>query len=212
MSVVESTSPDGPGSAFGGRVRLRRFAALMVPAALAGAVLVAMTAEGAIGAQFSISGIPFVVSANQLQGTGFEQFGELDQVAAGSPNLSDTGGQAVIMVSAIKNAQLTNLCQSVSLGGIFLVLRAGSGSSPVQATDLVVDSTQLSGNATFTSIQIGQDASTPTAVPGVTGPLGDFGQQADSVTIDNLRQTNYATTASTFTLPGLSMSFQSKGC
>ncbi|HEV2640347.1 MAG TPA: hypothetical protein VGX23_34760 [Actinocrinis sp.] len=28
MSVAESTSPDGPGSAFGGRVRLRRFAAL----------------------------------------------------------------------------------------------------------------------------------------------------------------------------------------
>ena len=212
MSAIESTVPHGPGPSRQGRVRLRRFSALMLPAALAGAVLIVLTAEGAIGAQFSISGIPFVVTANQLQGTGFEQFGALDQVAPGSPNLSDTGGQAVVVVSAIQTAKLTNLCQSVSLGGIFLVLKAGSGSSPVQATNLVVDSTQLSGDASFNQIDIGQDASTMTDVPGVTGPLGDFGQQAASVTINNLRQTNYATTASTFTLPGLSMSFKNKGC
>ncbi|HEU5332359.1 MAG TPA: DUF6230 family protein, partial [Actinocrinis sp.] len=75
-----------------------------------------------------------------------------------------------------------------------------------------VDSDQLSGDAQFTNIAIGQDASTLTEVPGVTGPLGDFGQQADHVTIDNLRQDNYATTAASFTLPGLSMSFSSNGC
>lgn len=184
----------------------------MVPAALAGAVLVALTAEGAIGAQFSISGIPFVITANQMQGNGFEQYGLLDNVAPGSPNLSDEGGQAVVIVSAIKDATLTNLCQSVSLGGIYLVLHAGTGSTPVKATDLVADSTQLSGDASFNNIAIGQDASTLTEVPGSVGPIGDFGQQADTVTINNLKQTNYATTASTFTLPGLSMSFKSKGC
>ena len=30
--------------------------------------------------------------------------------------------------------------------------------------------------------------------------------------IDNVRQDSYATTASTFSLPNLSMSFQNKGC
>jgi Family of unknown function (DUF6230) len=212
MSAIESVAPDGPGQSGPGRVRLRRFSALMIPAALAGAVLVALTAEGAIGAQFSISGIPFVISADQMQGDGFEQFGLLDNTAPGSPNLTDEGGQAVVMVSAIHSATLTDLCQSVSLGGIYLVLRAGSGSTPVKATDLVADSTQMSGDATFDNIQIGRDASTLTEVQGVTGPLGDFGQQSDTVTINNLRQTNYATTASTFTLPGLSMSFKNKGC
>lgn len=212
MSAIESTAPGGPGPSAQGRVRLRRFSALMLPAAVAGGTLVALTAQGAIGAQFAISGIPFTITAHQLQGTGFEQFGSLDETASGSPNLTDTGGQELVMVSAIHSAQLTDLCQSINLGGIYLVLTAGSGSTPVKATNLVVDSTQLSGDADFGNISIGQDASTMTEVPGVTGPLGDFGQQADTVTINNLMQTNYATTASTFTLPGLSMSFENNGC
>jgi hypothetical protein len=192
-------------------VRWRRFAAVMIPATAAGGVLVALTAQGVLAAQFSISGIAFTVTADKLDGTGFEQFGSLDNTAPGSPNLTATGGQQIVMVSAIQSAQLTNLCQSVNLGAINLVLRAG-GSTPVQATNLVVDSDQLSGDASFTNISIGQDASTLSEVPGVTGPLGDFGQQSDHVTINNLRQDNYATTAASFTLPGLSMSFQSNGC
>jgi len=212
MSAAKSVPPSRNDPSDQGRVRLRRFSALMLPAAAAGATLIVLTAQGALAAQFSISGIPFTVTANQLQGTGFEQFGALDQTAPGSPNLKSTGGQALVVVSAIKNATLTNLCQSVSIGGVYLILRAGSGSTPVSADDLVVDSTQLSGDAQFDTLAIGQDASTLNTVPGVTGPLGDFGQQAGSVTINNLRQDNYATTAATFTLPGLSMSFQKTGC
>jgi hypothetical protein len=71
----------------------------------------------------------------------------------------------------------------------------------------VVDADRLSGNASFTHMQIGQDAGTLNEVPGVTGPAGAFGQEADTVTIDNLRQHAYATTAGTFTLPGFSLSF-----
>jgi Family of unknown function (DUF6230) len=206
-----ASPPAAPSSSRQGRVRWRRFAAVMIPATAAGGVLVVLTAQGVLAAQFAISGIAFTVTADKLDGTGFEQFGALDNTAPGSPNLQSTGGQQLVMVSAIQSAQLTNLCQSVSLGGIDLVLRAG-GSKPVQATTLVVDSDQLSGDASFSNINIGQDASTLSTVPGVTGPLGDFGQQADHVTIDNLRQDNYATTAASFTLPGLSMSFQSNGC
>ena len=53
----------------------------------------------------------------------------------------------------------------------------------------------LSGDATFGNIVIGQDAGTLNEVPGVAGPSGGFGQQADTVTIDNLRQNTWLTTA-----------------
>jgi hypothetical protein len=195
-----------------GRVRLRRFAALAVPATLAGGALVVLTAQGVIAAQFSISGMPFTVTADKLTGTGLEQYGAIDNVAAGSPNLASTNGQELVFVSAIKQAELTNLCQSVSIGFANLVIRAGQGSTPVQATNLVVDSDTLTGDASFTNLSVDQDASTLDEVPGVAGPLGTFGQQADAVEIDNLRQDNWATTASSFTLPGLSISFSSNGC
>jgi len=176
------------------------------------AVLVTLTAQGVLAAEFSISGMPFVVTATQLKGSHFEQFAVLDNMAANSPNAGDTGGQMVLIVSAIQDADLQNLCQSVSLGGEYLKLTAGTGSSHVTASYMVVDSSEMSGDADFNNIQIGQDASTLTQIHGVTGPLGVFGQQADSVTITNLRQTNYATTAGAFHLPGLSMRFSSTGC
>jgi Family of unknown function (DUF6230) len=202
------STPSVPG--LRGRVRLRRAAMMGVPAAAAAAVLVVLTAQGAIAAQFSISGMPFTVTATQLQGTGFEQYGGLDNMIPGSPNAGDTGGQEVVVVSAIKDATLTHLCQSVDLGGIDLVINAGNG-TPVSAHDLVTDSSSISGDASFKNIEIGGDASTFTKGDS-KGPEGVFGQQADTVTIDNLRQDNYATTAAAFKLPGLHLGFKSKGC
>ncbi len=194
-----------------GRVRLRRTALMGVPAAAAAAALVVLTAQGAIAAQFAISGMPFTVSADQLSGNGFEQYGGLDNMIPNSPNAGDTGGQELVMVSAIKDATLTRLCQSVDLGGINLVINAGGGAVKVTAHDLVTDSTQISGDASFGNIDIGGDASTFTKGDS-KGPEGVFGQQADTVVINHLRQTNYATTAAAFKLPGLHMSFNSKGC
>ncbi|WP_246507697.1 DUF6230 family protein [Actinocrinis puniceicyclus] len=46
----------------------------------------------------------------------------------------------------------------------------------------------------------------------LAGPLGDFAQQPRTVDISNLRQDGYATTAASFSLPGLSMSSQNSGC
>ncbi|MFF4269674.1 DUF6230 family protein [Streptomyces sp. NPDC001536] len=194
-----------------GRVRARRAAVMAVPATLVAATLAVLTAEGALGVQFAISGMPFTVTAKELNGTGFEQFGGLDNMAPGSPNEGDTGGQVLVVTSAIKNATLDSLCQSVDLGGTNLLIKAGSGSQKVQATDLTTDSTQLSGDADFTNIEIGNDASTLTKA-GVKGPIGVFSQQSDTVHIANLRQTNYATTAAVFKLPGLKLSFSSSGC
>ncbi|MEU6347755.1 DUF6230 family protein [Streptomyces sp. NPDC047072] len=205
-------SPEsGPRPARRGRVRGRRAAIMAVPAVAITAGLAILTAEGALGVQFAISGMPFTVTATELKGTGFEQFGGLDNMADNSPNAGDTGGQVLVMTSAIKSATLTKLCQSVDLGGTNLLIKAGQGDKKVEATDLTTDSTELSGDASFDNIEIGNDASTLTKA-GVKGPLGVFSQQADTVYIANLRQTNYATTAGVFKLPGLKMSFSSSGC
>lgn len=210
MSSANPAGTTKPAAAVG-RVRLRRFAALAVPATVAGGALVVLTAQGVLAAQFAISGMPFTVTATQLTGYGLEQYGGIDNTAPGSPNLADQNGQQPVFISAIRSAQLQNLCQSVSLGFVNLVIRAGS-STPVSASNLIVDSDQLTGDASFTNLNVDQDASTLTEDPGVTGPLGTFGQQADKVVIKNLRQNNWATTASTFTLPGMSIGFSGSGC
>ena len=69
----------------------------------------------------------------------------------------------------------------------------------------------ITGDASFNNIEIGNDASTLTKA-GVKGPAGVFSQQADTVHIDNLRPTNYATTAGVFKLPGLKLRFSDSGC
>ncbi|MFF3613273.1 DUF6230 family protein [Streptomyces sp. NPDC002580] len=194
-----------------GRVRLRRAAVMALPATAVAAGLMVLTAQGALGVQFAISGMAFTVTATELNGTGFEQFGGLDNMAEDSPNAGDTGGQVLIVTSAIRNATLDHLCQSVDLGGTNLLITAGTGANKVQASHLTTDSTELSGDASFDNIEIGNDASTLDKA-GVQGPKGVFSQQADTVRIANLRQTNYATTAAVFKLPGLKLRFSEQGC
>lgn len=183
-----------------GRTRWRRFAVVTVPAVAAvGAILVGM-ANGAIAASFAVSGSTFKVSADLLDGTGFVQYGGVVHDKAGHLH--------PVAVSAIKSAKLTKLCQSVvAPGGISLVIRAGADpDNPVTATDLLIDMTQLSGDASFTNISIGQDASTLDKVPGLpVGQAGGFGQQADHVKITGLRQVAWATSAGTFNLNGLDL-------
>ncbi|WP_328847164.1 DUF6230 family protein [Streptomyces sp. NBC_00258] len=211
VSESGSISENPEGSERRGRVRLRRAAVMAVPATAVAAGLMILTAQGALGVQFAISGMPFTVTATNLDGEGFAQFGGLDQMAPGSPNEGDTGGQVLVVVSAIKKATLTKLCQSVDLGGTNLLIRAGEGKTPVSAVNLTTDSTELSGDAAFDNIEIGNDASTLDKSH-TRGPKGVFSQQADTVHIGNLRQTNYATTAAVFKLPGLKLSFSDKGC
>ncbi|MFJ8079969.1 DUF6230 family protein [Streptomyces sp. NPDC096205] len=194
-----------------GRVRLRRAAVPAVVAVAGVATLAILTAQGALGVQFAISGMPFTVTASSLDGTGFAQFGGLDNMAEGSPNEGDTGGQVLVVTSVIDDATLTDLCQSVDLGGTNLLIKAGWGKEKVTASNLTTDSTQLTGDAAFRNIEIGNDASTLDKVR-TKGPIGVFSQQADTVHIDDLRQTNYATTAAVFRLPGLKLGFSESGC
>ena len=186
-----------------GRVRWKRFALVMVPSAIVAAALIGLTAEGAIGANISVSGQEFTVTANQLSGTGFEQFGST--VKSGDK-------QIPVAESAIRSAKLTNLCQAVKIGSVTLLLRAGRSSGhPVSASNLIVDASSLSGDATFNNIAIGQDAGTLNQVPGTTGTPGTFGEQADTVLINHLVQNTWLTTAGTFTLPGLSLKISTSG-
>ncbi|MQS10943.1 cholesterol esterase [Streptomyces kaniharaensis] len=210
-AAAAAEAPDTPPGPRRGRVRLKRTALMAVPAVVAGGVLMTLTAQGVLAANFAISGMPFTITADKLDGKGFEQFGSLDHMIPKSPNQGNTGGQVLVAVSAIKNAEITNLCQSVDLGGINLVIHAGDAGTPVSAQDLTTDSDLLSGDASFNNIEIGGDASTYTKA-GVKGNPGVFGQQADTVTMTHVRQHNYASTAVQFKLPNLKLSFSSKGC
>jgi hypothetical protein len=194
-----------PGGRAAGGTRWRRFAVLAGPALAVAVLLVVLTARSLLAVSFSLSGTPFVVTARELRGQGFEQFGVQDHSVLNV--LPGHASQIVLTANAIRTATLTDLCQSVSLFGLTLRITAGTGATPVRATGLVVDADQLSGNARFTHINIGQDASTLNQVPGVRGTAGGFGEQAATVTITNLRQHAYATTAGTFTLPNFNLRF-----
>jgi hypothetical protein len=188
MSVSKSSSSAR------GKINWRRFAIVAVPAIAVAGTLVGLTVQGALASSISVSGQEFTITANQLAGTGFAQYGsEL-------PN--SKGGQTPVIVSSIKNATMTNLCQSVTVLGMTVHLTAGGGSSPVSASNLVVDANdQTASSAVFTNLSIGQDAGT------LGGPAGTFGEAADQVTINNLVQHTWYTTAGTFTLPNLSLGF-----
>ncbi|MEU4114813.1 DUF6230 family protein [Kitasatospora sp. NPDC028055] len=212
-AAAAAETPQTPTGRRRGRVRMKRSALMAVPAVAVGGILMTLTAQGVLAAQFSISGMPFTITADKLDGEGFAQFGSLDSMIPDSPNAGSTGGQVLVAVSAIKTAQITNLCQSVDLGGVNLVIHAGDKGTPVSASDLTTDSDLLSGDAEFKNIEIGGDASTYTkAGPVGKGQPGVFGQQADHVTLSNLNQHNYASTAVGFKLPNLRLSFSSKGC
>ena len=88
-----------------------------------------------------------------------------------------------------------------------MVITAGNGTTPASATNLVVYADRFSGNASFKHLTLGRDASTLNAVPGVRGPTGGFSLRASTVTISDLRQHAFATTAGTFTLPGFRLRF-----
>lgn len=183
-----------------GRVRWRRFAAMMVPAtAAAGAILFGMS-TGAIASDITVSGQTFKIGADRLEGDGFTQYGG---VVKEKGKDGKSGAVRPVALSEIRSADLYNLCQSVraDLPGmpVVLTINAGEGKQPAHADDLLIAMDSLDGNATFTTIKIGRDATdlNPTA------QKGSFGQSADHVTITDLKQVSRYTTAATFNLVGL---------
>jgi hypothetical protein len=187
-----------------GRVRWRRFAITLIPAIALAVLLMLLSTEAVLAVSFSISGEPFTVTASLLKGYGFEQFPVVDHSVVN--DLPGGSSQVSLEATAIRYAEITDLCQSVRIGPLSMVIKAGNGGTPVTATDLVVDADRFYGRkAKFTHLSQGEDASELNQVPGVRGPAGAFALQAATVTITGLRQHAYATTAGTFTLPGFSL-------
>jgi len=191
---------DAQGSLVQGRTRWRRFAAVMVPSAVAVGAIVFGMANGAIAASFAVSGSSFKVSAGTLDGTGFVQYGGIAQEKNGTIH--------PVAVAGIPSATITNLCQSVVVPGtpFSVILRAGANGTPATATNLSFDLTSLQADATFTNINIGQDASTLSAAgPDAHGQAGGFGQQASHITLTNVKQVAWSASAGTFNLNGLDL-------
>jgi hypothetical protein len=192
---------EAQGDAAVGRVNWRRFAiAAGIPAVVAAGMLFGI-ANGAFAASFAVSGQAFKISADRLEGEGFAQYGSV---------VTDAKDNDIpVAVSGIKSAKLYDLCQSVRVGDAPLSLTITAGGDPQKpaaATDLVIGVKDLRGDARFTNIAIGQDASTLTKGGAeANGAVGQFGQQADDVVITGLRQTAVSTTAGTFTLNGLQL-------
>lgn len=200
MTFVGDTAP-----ARLGRVRWRRFAIILIPATALVVMLFVLVSQSVLAVSISISGQPFNVTARLLKGKGFEQFGVLQHSATN--DLPGHSNQIVLAATAIKSATISHLCQSVNVLGVPMVITAGNGRTPVVATDLVVYADRFSGNASFRHLTLGRDASTLHEVPGVRGPAGGFSMHATTVTISDLHQHAFATTAATFTLPGFRLRF-----
>ncbi|OIJ98581.1 DUF6230 family protein [Streptomyces colonosanans] len=195
-----------------GGTRWKRFAVVMVPSVAATAAIGVALAQGALAASFSVSGQSFKVTADRLDGTGFSQYGAIDS----GYTLDGQKTAHPVAVSGFKSASIQNMCQSVVtpdiplIGSVSLTLKAGGNGTPVQADNLYIDVANLDADATFRGLDIGVAVKDASKGPGMAkgeqaNPFG-FAQQADSVTLKNVKQTAWATTAGTFKLSGLKMS------
>ncbi|MEO3749706.1 DUF6230 family protein [Streptomyces sp. B6B3] len=191
-----------------GGTRWRRFGLVMVPSVAASAAIGVAIAQGALAASFSVSGQEFKVSAGRLEGEGFVQYGTV-VAPAGSES------HEPVAVSAFDSAEITDLCQSVVipgvpfLGEVTVKITAGTDpDNPVTAENLFIDVSQLDADAVFTNIDIGVSVDDTTKGPDPSGNVlaGSFAQQADSVTLTDIEQTAWATSAGTFRLSNLSLS------
>ncbi|MFG3657501.1 DUF6230 family protein [Streptomyces sp. NPDC047706] len=201
-----------------GGTRWKRFAVVMVPSVAATACIGVALAQGALAASFSVSGQSFKVKAKELNGTGFSQYGAIDE------GYTLTGDKAhhPVAVSVFETARIENMCQSVVtpgipfIGSVTLKLTAGESSDAKQqvtADNLYIDVADLGADAQFRNIDIGVAAGEISRGPGMkkseiaqkkANPYG-FAQQAESAKLTDVKQTAWATTAGTFTLPGLKM-------
>lgn len=200
---------DNSGAQVLGRTSWKRLGIVMVPTVVAAGALTVAMANGAIAASFAVSGQQFEISAGTLTGNGFVNYGAVDAKKDGTP--------IPLAVSAFSSADITDLCQSVVtdlpvIGKVTLTIKAGNHGTPVHADNLVIDMTQLDANsATFTNINIGQDASTlGGSATGAVGQQGFFGQQAEKAALTGVQQVAYSTNAGSFQLHDMSMSV-SKG-
>ncbi|SHG03797.1 DUF6230 family protein [Streptoalloteichus hindustanus] len=185
----------------GGRTRWLRFGAVLGGGLVASGVLVMGISQGALAASFTVSGTSFKASADKMVGHGYAQYGSVDKSADGKVH--------PVAVNAIGKASLDNFCQSVVipgipvLGDVSMRITAG-GAGGMKADNLLLNAESLNGSLTLTNAEVGRDAGTLDKGPG-KGQPGSFGIQADTVTVNNLKQTAWSTTASTLQFNGMNL-------
>ncbi|MFG2721478.1 DUF6230 family protein [Streptomyces sp. NPDC048416] len=181
----------------------RRFALVATIAAVLGVAVVGTTTAVALPVSFAVAGRSFQVSAERLHGVGAVQFAAFAQDSTGSPR--------PVAIAGINSARITRLCQSsvvhTPLGAITLTIRSDDD-EPVTARNLVLDLDHLDGDLRFGHAQLGRDAATLDAVPGVHGTSGAYGQQAQTLDIDQMQLTSWSVTAGSFDLRGAHMAVQ----
>ncbi|WP_327180805.1 DUF6230 family protein [Streptomyces sp. NBC_01334] len=191
-----------------GRTHWRRSALMFVPCTLAVGALGIALAEGAIAASFAVSGTAFKVSASEVTARGVSSFP------------SSIGGSAddakPVLLAAVKDGTVSDVCVSLKqklplVGEISMLVHSGAD-KPLAGTNLVVNADALTGGGgKVTGVEAGRDASTLTGAPGVTGPQGVFGVQADSAVAHDLRSTAYSANGGTLTLEKLEIEFSRSG-
>ncbi|WP_405632563.1 DUF6230 family protein [Streptomyces sp. NBC_00016] len=196
------------GNADEGRTHWRRSALMFVPCTLAVGALGIALAEGAIAASFAVSGTAFKVSASEVTAQGVSSFP------------STIGGSAddakPVLLAAVKDGTVSDVCVSLKqklplVGEISMLVHSGAD-KPLAGTDLVVNADALTGGGgKVTGVEAGRDASTLTGAPGVTGPKGVFGVQADTAVAHDLRSTAYSANGGTLTLEKLEIEFSRSG-
>ncbi|MFF3203962.1 DUF6230 family protein [Streptomyces sp. NPDC002962] len=196
------------GNADKGRTHWRRSALMFVPCTLAVGALGIALAEGAIAASFAVSGTAFKVSASEVTAQGVSSFP------------SSIGGSAddarPVLLAAVKDGTVSDVCVSLKqklplVGEISMLVHSGAD-KPLAGTNLVVNADALTGGGgKVTGVQAGRDASTLTGAPGVTGPKGVFGVQADTAVAHDLRSTAYSANGGTLTLEKLEIEFSRSG-
>ena len=194
-----------------GKTRWRRFTILFAPALAAIALMVYGVMSGVVAVSFAMSGLPFKLSASNMSGDGFVQYAFVDPVTNPDgqiPSASVSGKNVADTVTVLQTASISNLhqtvCGTLPTGGALLVtIDAGGSGNPATATGLVVNAPLMTAtDATFTNINIGEDAGT--ALGGSAN--GGFSQAASHVSINGLHQLAVGTTAGTFVLTGLNLS------
>ncbi|MDC7335651.1 DUF6230 family protein [Streptomyces lydicus] len=200
MRSSTDTSPEG-------RTSWRKSAVVALPAVLAVGALATVMAQGALAASFAVSGTHFQVSSGKLTSSGLASYVHTDRDADGR-------GHPVALLG-IGRASLADICQSARVrtpvGTVVFKLTAGGRAGPVRADSLVIDGEDLVGDARFGTAQIGRDAATLDAVPGVHGRRGAFGLQAGDISVAGVKSHAWSATGGNFRLNGLRVSVSLDG-
>ncbi|MEU6736077.1 DUF6230 family protein [Streptomyces physcomitrii] len=190
-----------------GHTSWKRLAFVAVPTALLSGVLIAGVGAGVVPAAIAVStqslalsGQQLKISADSLNGRGFAQYVDVDSTAR---------GDKASAVTRIDKADIRDLCQSTvadlpGVGKVTTLIRAGRGDKQVHVDGLVIRTNNISGDAEFRDIVIGNDANTSKRMRGA--PDGSFGQEAERVRITKLRQDAIGVRADLFKLSGLKLS------